>query len=63
VGQRISGIQPDRLIKESDGFAIVINITALKIEMSLEVSVMRFHAVGRGARSDRILGPEQGQFQ
>ena len=43
VSQSIIGIELDRLIEVSDSFAIVLDIPTLKMEMTLEVSVMRFY--------------------
>src|SRR5215471_15383065 len=46
ISQSIIRIEPDRLIKVTDGFAIILQIPALKMEMPLQVSVVRFHTVG-----------------
>ena len=58
VSQGIIGIEPDRLIEVTHGFAVVFEVTALKIEMALEVSVVCFHALRR-SRLGRATHPLQ----
>src|SRR5439155_4275610 len=61
VSQGVIGIEPDRLIEVADSFAIVLEITTLKMEMTLEVSVMRFRVLWSTFLS-RIRS-EQSHFQ
>src|SRR6266446_6757176 len=61
VSQSIIRIESDRLIEVTDSFAIILEIPALKMEMALEVSVMRFHVCRRTVLSG--IRSEQSHFQ
>src|SRR3954454_15588358 len=51
VSQSIIRIEPDRLIEVTDSFAMILEIPTLKMEMTLEVRVMRFHVRRRPSLS------------
>ena len=63
VSQSIIRIEPDRLIEVTDCFAIVLEIPTLKMEMTLEVSVVRFYVAGSTSLSRSILRSQQSHFQ
>src|SRR6266498_4308409 len=63
VSQGIIGIELDRLIEVTDSFAIVLEIPTLKMEMTLEIRIVRFCIAGSTSLSRPILRSEQSHFQ
>src|SRR6266850_1474549 len=63
VSQSIIRIEPDRLIEVTDSFAIILEIPTLKMEMTLEVSVMRFCIVSGRPLHRPAIGSQQSYFQ
>src|SRR4030095_9486538 len=45
VSQSITGVEPDRFIEVIHSFAIVLEVPTLKMEMTLEISIVRFHVL------------------
>src|SRR4051794_27414559 len=55
VSQSIIGIELDCLIEQTDRLAKVLEITALEIKMTLEVSIVRLYALRRSPLSRSLI--------
>src|ERR1043166_1168390 len=63
VSHGVIGIEPDRFIIVANSFAIILEITALKIIMPLEIGVVSFRVLGCWICGRLLIRPKKCRFQ